>query len=90
MKEKNLFVFVKLELFLHEDGFTKLRELLSSSAEKLKSYSIISLPVDDEDNLTVVAFSGDIMNSNAIELQLQEGYVFLTVENLKILLSLKE
>ena len=49
MREKELFVFVNVDLFLHEDGFTKLRELLTSPAKNFKPYSIISLPTEDED-----------------------------------------
>lgn len=90
MREKELFVFVNVDLFLHEDGFTKLRELLTSPAKNFKPYSIISLPTEDEDKLSVTPFSGDIMKTNAIKLLLQRDFVLLSIKNLKILLSLQD
>ena len=85
MEERNLLVFVNVNLFLHEDGFTKLKELLKNSSEKLKSYSVITLT---EGHLTVEPFDGNIMNPDIIELFLQQDYILLSVKNLKILLSL--
>lgn len=90
MKEQNLYVFVKVDLFLHEDGFTKLRDLLSNSSDNLNPYSVISLSVDEGNKLTVRPFPSDVMNSYAIEITLNLGYTFLSVESLKNLLSLKD
>lgn len=90
MEQQNLYVFVKVDLFLHEDGFTKLRELLSNSSEKLKPCSVISLSVEEGNKLTVKPFPSDKMNLYAIELTLNLGYAFLSVESLKKMLSLTD
>ena len=87
MEERNLLVFVNVNLFLHEDGFTKLKELLKNSSEKLKLYSLITV---NEGHLTVEPFDGNRMHPYTTELFLQLDYLLLSVKNLKILLSLDD
>ena len=86
MNENELLVFVKVDLFLHEDGFTKLRELIPQIEPV--PYSVIEETDDGDGNLIVKPIIGDLSNVYAIAHVLKDSHLLISLKNLKLLLSM--
>ena len=81
--EKDICVFVDIELLLHEYGFEKLRELLNSPTQ-LEMFDSLEESADDED-LTIISHPLVASESKTFYTLMGEKYLFISVENLKLL-----
>ena len=81
--QKDICVFVDIELLLHEYGFEKLRELLNSPTQ-LKMFDSLEESTDDGD-LTIIAHPMADSESKTSYTLMGKKYLFITVENLRLL-----
>ncbi len=82
MNESEVFVFVKVDLVLHEDGFTKLRDLVPKIGPE--AYQMISGDIDEEGNLVIKPFTQNISTEDA----LKDSHLLISLKCLKLLLSM--
>ena len=80
-KEKDICVFVNIELLLHEYGFEKLRELLDSPTQ-LEMFD--SLEESDDGNLTIIPHPMPTSELKTFYTLLGEKYLFISVKNLRL------
>lgn len=83
-KEKDICVFVDIELLLHEYGFEKLRELLDSPTQ-LEMFDSLEESTDDDGDLTIIPHPMADSESKTFYTLMGEKYLFISVENLRFL-----
>ena len=81
-EEKDICVFVDIDLLSHEYGFEKLEELLNSSTQ-LEAFD--SLEASDDRDLAITPHPMADSESKTFYTLMGRKYLFISVENLRLL-----